>query len=1669
MVKKGLFGKKIVLKVANLSLIAVLLMTTLPVNVQASQMGDIPFEEELSIVYNEAEIVSSDLDGSEKQMADEIMGDEETEELPIINEVTGGETVEDLYETDIVDSFNDSEEEIIVIEEVTATSNIAGESVPAQKYLSDFKDASTGLVKKSVGYNNYYFFDRNERGDLISVRIEGATIAFKRGILAHADADLIYDLGEGHNYKWFSGYLGVDTSQRNGNVKFIIKAANSNNNTTNWTELDATEPLTGAGDAYYVKEDISGYRYLRIIVDKNGHNGNDHSVIANGMVFAEGYDDVGQDIVKRPEEYEKTLLEKFDSVEAAIKANTLSDEDELLLQRYSLLRKARFISVNQFLTEANNAEKNREFMRWFFNSSHALRMFNEGGEPDGNNYVGALQVMQRLYEAHPEAFRPEENTVPLRIVEGTRGQLYERMAYAIALTHANGVKHWQKATDVTDPVARYEMYKKMYERYEFNDTSVDGQPITILLQDDIFERLEVEEMRWVVNADMFTVEIPWLNWYAYKKYANQPNNNVFPLLYSPHHNITYTSEYDYSKSIYRDPARKDEWNAKYKLDEFQIPGYNDPNLDLVWHVFEEGSVCGGIAKTGTNKAQAFGVPATVINQPGHAAFLVYYLDENKDGAWRIDNDVSGWTKSNNLGKRMPLDWGTNQESWNENYRVSYITMAQAALNDYDNYIMSERFLTMAELARDPEIKERMYEEALKKIPYHMEAWVGLIALKIEQEAEDNDLKVLVDRITREMVHYPLAMYDVSSIVVEELTKRSLTNAASQIFVVQCNMARNAALNTAATYTNNSFTNADAAKVLSKYLLGEGTTELATFSFDGENAGYIEFADSFKTMEFKYSIEGEEGFQRQSYVSATERNGHMAYKLSEEEMAAITAENGIIIIVKGMNESDFEKFFRIDITPGTTPQLYANDNENRLIGNLTQLEYKLASDRDWTDLSVDTTFEGSKQVDVRIKASGTSLAGNPISYTFTEDSPVETRLYVPIRRQSIANYSTAQGGDNNAIQAIDGDPKTFWHSDWNTAKDNQWFITIQFDAPLYLSGVNYIPRPGGGNGRFRDCHVFISMDNEIWEEVAYETGWPNNGTVNSITFEGVEAKYVKLKTDNGQANFASGSFEFFQDITKLPEQGDTGSEGAETGTGEDGTESDSGEKGDEDNDNPVENDDLEFNVDERLTVTVLGGVRRIFTGSLIKPEVMLTMRGRKLKDGVDYTVSYKNNINVPQPGVAPAKQPQIVIKGKKNYVKNCIVYFEIIPKYIGADDVIINASGRSINKIAPIITYNNLTLSKKDYTFDINDKDETITLTGVKNYIGNVTVGYTMAEPQKLKVSLPREKILYDGKEHLIKPIVTCKHCEPALDEDYKVIYDKDMVNAGKHKITVIGLGEHAGINTLTTTIATAPKGVVSAEYIGEKEAYTYTPVGVSLRSEDIVVSDSHGNDLIEGRDYKLSYKNNKRVGNATCTVKYIGNYKGNAEQSFKFEIEKASLDNVNAVVTNVALTKSSVKVNPKMFVLLDGMLISSKEYSIKYYLDEKCTTPAPKQVSNSGTLYAKIESKGKNFDNDSDMIVPFLVARRSDEGYDFNNISVSIPAQEYTGEEVIPEFRIYADKNNSVEITSGYDIEVINNINPGNATVIINGVDGNCGGKIVRFKIESKSMQYIKNIYSIGN
>jgi len=113
-------------------------------------------------------------------------------------------------------------------------------------------------------------------------------------------------------------------------------------------------------------------------------------------------------------------------------------------------------------------------------------------------------------------------------------------------------------------------------------------------------------------------------------------------------------------------------------------------------------------------------------------------------------------------------------------------------------------------------------------------------------------------------------------------------------------------------------------------------------------------------------------------------------------------------------------------------------------------------------------------------------------------------------------SEEQAAENgSASNVLDGNPNTYWHTEWSTAAPpHNHHITFDMGPNSYLSGLKYLPRQNLANGRINEYKIFVSNTNtvEAWANAtAVSMGfWPNNADLQTVNFPSVIlGRYVRL--------------------------------------------------------------------------------------------------------------------------------------------------------------------------------------------------------------------------------------------------------------------------------------------------------------------------------------------------------------------------------------------------------------------------------------------------------------------------------------------------------------------------------------------------------------------------------
>ncbi|MCM1090924.1 MAG: pectinesterase family protein [Butyrivibrio sp.] len=245
------------------------------------------------------------------------------------------------------------------------------------------------------------------------------------------------------------------------------------------------------------------------------------------------------------------------------------------------------------------------------------------------------------------------------------------------------------------------------------------------------------------------------------------------------------------------------------------------------------------------------------------------------------------------------------------------------------------------------------------------------------------------------------------------------------------------------------------------------------------------------------------------------------------------------------------------------------------------------------------------------------------------------------------------------------------------------------------------------------------------------------------------------------------------------------------------------------------------------------VRAKYSKGGTKPELNLTFDGRTLREGVDYSITYKNNKTFPA-----TKQPQAVIKGKGSFKGTRTVDFTIEAKKLKdndneADNVIcvipdvaFNNAGKYISKPVLTDTDGKKLVANKDYkivsyTYKVAGADTelpasgvslevgteiTVKLNGIGGYAGQndedavctYTYKVTKADFSKAKITIKPQS--YTGKAvTLTQDDITVKvGGADVAKENYMVLPGSyiNNVKKGTAQVTLIGLNEYGGAKTV---------------------------------------------------------------------------------------------------------------------------------------------------------------------------------------------------------------------------------------------------------------------------------
>ena len=495
----------------------------------------------------------------------------------------------------------------------------------------------------------------------------------------------------------------------------------------------------------------------------------------------------------------------------------------------------------------------------------------------------------------------------------------------------------------------------------------------------------------------------------------------------------------------------------------------------------------------------------------------------------------------------------------------------------------------------------------------------------------------------------------------------------------------------------------------------------------------------------------------------------------------------------------------------------------------------------------------------------------------------------------------------------------------------------------------------------------------------------------------------------------------------------------------------------------------------------------WTGKEVKPDVLIRCAdcNKELKEGTDYKLEYKNNVNV---GTATVKVVGMgAYKGVDQTANfeieedcgwNGIKYYN--DTYQNGDHIgSLEWSEWRYNKKTPYISIACNHCGKelengKDYTITFSNTDHpgegTAKVVGLNEYAGHeLSFTYTL-KPKDLKAEsyyngddLGTYK--WTGKE--VKPDIgkiyvqdiygSVVDTEAVEGKDYQLEYSNNIED-GTATVKVVGIGDAKGTVLTYTYHIEKQHGWNGFSVTGHKDgddlgAYEWT--GNDVEPELNLTCNHCGNELYQGSDYELEYTGD-RTEPGKVTVKVIGtrDYEGWTQsftytiknKTFSFEDHKDGEDLGAAEYTGSEVRYPISNVTDKT----GKVLSEGTDYKLVY-------------SDNTKPGVANVQIIGLNDYDGCTLSFTYTIVDHDGESGFHNNLytdGADMGSYAYTGEEVKPSIGLMYSNYNQTFLIEGvdYKVEYSNNINPGVATAKVIGIGRYAGHEMsFTYTIKNKS------------
>ena len=497
--------------------------------------------------------------------------------------------------------------------------------------------------------------------------------------------------------------------------------------------------------------------------------------------------------------------------------------------------------------------------------------------------------------------------------------------------------------------------------------------------------------------------------------------------------------------------------------------------------------------------------------------------------------------------------------------------------------------------------------------------------------------------------------------------------------------------------------------------------------------------------------------------------------------------------------------------------------------------------------------------------------------------------------------------------------------------------------------------------------------------------------------------------------------------------------------------------------------------------------------------LIVYNGKTLKRNVDFTVDSEHGRMASTSKAGEA----VKIEGMGNFKNSISINVTIYPDIISIKKARIVVEETDYDE-AEVLKYGGVVLNDNELRVFCNrkrltkDVDYSVTyenndsvgkgvavIHGIGDYAGTVRKKFTINGNKKYKIfnvdntRIHLDKVAYTEYFQVhytgrrVRPAVTDLYIGDELlteGKDYEISYENNL-KTGTAFVVITGKGKCSGEKKLPFKIIPVNiEFTATAGFTSGTEQYIFKKGGV--RPNVTVKLIDSGKVLVEGRDYRLKFKNNKRCGNAVVTVKAIGNYMGSLK--LQFDILKRT-ENGTVLMTAVPETYSSKKGDWKaalaVYDLRSGKLLThGVDYrNVKYTLTDGSIISENAALPNGTVIKIKADGirafEGLSFEDEYTIGEKNLLSAKVEFDGDGEGGS-SAPEFIYSGDNIVPavqngEIKVYM---NGEELKYGTDYTVIfdaslRRVNHGIYPISVIGTGAYCGMNTVYYTIAPRPVR----------